>query len=98
MREVTVLHNQTLSDIAILYFGSDQVVFAIAKLNDFSGTEILFAGQKIKIPESKENEYKVVVDYYNNKKIVPATKTDYTIERVIDLGIGQMVISKSFKI
>ena len=48
---ITILHNQSLLDIAIQHTGAVENTFAIAVANGLSLTDDLPAGAEIKIPE-----------------------------------------------
>lgn len=66
MTEITVLHNQTLFDIAIQYYGTALMVFALALANDISPDVELVPGQKLKLPVATFNEPDIV-QYFAGK-------------------------------
>lgn len=74
MTKIKVLHNQTLFDIAIQYFGTTQAVFDIAILNNISITENLTVGMELQLPE-KDYGFNEIVKYFKSNNIKPATKT-----------------------
>lgn len=79
MKEVTVLENQSLLDIAIRHCGSMELLFEIARLNSISVTKKLQAGELIKVPVVLQ-ENKRIVEYYKTNNIQPGT--DYLREEV----------------
>lgn len=74
MTKIKVLHNQSLFDIAIQYFGTTQAVFDIAVLNNISITESLLVGSELQLPE-KDYGFGEVVKYFKSNNIKAATKT-----------------------
>lgn len=94
--EITVLHNQSLLDIAIQHTGSVHNAFAIAVYNNIAVSDPLKPGSILKLPEVQENTD--ILNYYTSKKIKPATAiTDVNIIPS-GKGIGWMQITKSFKV
>jgi hypothetical protein len=69
---VSVLHNQTLIDLAVRYCGTALAGFDIAKLNSMSLTDSLTAGQQIQIPET-DYGFREVANYFRSKRHQPAT-------------------------
>jgi hypothetical protein len=72
MKQITVLNNQTLLDVAIRHCGTVAAVVTIAILNNISVTDELTPGQLITIPKIGYG-YQEVIDYFNQNKIEPAT-------------------------
>lgn len=70
--KVTVLQNQTLSDIALQVYGSLEGVFVLATDNDLSVTDELKAGQVLGYQAEKVIN-KQIVQYYSDNNIHPAT-------------------------
>lgn len=70
--EITVLHNQTIFDIALQSFGSVEAVFDIALLNGISVTDILPVGLNLELPDA-DYGFREVVNYYKSNRIAPAT-------------------------
>lgn len=68
---VTVLSNQTLSDIAIQEYGVEEAVFLIAQVNNISPTDVLTAGTVLQCPDQTFNKQTQV--YCKNNHISPAT-------------------------
>lgn len=95
--EITVLHNQSLFDIAIQHTGIVENAFAIAQANNFSITTFLESGSKLVIPGTLEIN-KEVKGYYDAKKIQPATGTTDGTENGEELleGISYWIINKNF--
>ena len=95
--EITVLHNQSLFDIAIQHTGNVMNAFLIAQANNLSITALLVAGSKLIIPGTVEinNDVK---GYYAAKKIQPATGTTEGTENGEELleGISYWIINKNF--
>lgn len=71
MRTVIAHNNQSLLDISIQEYGTDENVLELAIENDLSITTSLFAGQVLRVPG--EPIYSSIVTYYRNKRIKPAT-------------------------
>lgn len=72
MTTIKVLHNQTIFDIAIQYFGTVEATYHIAMLNDISITDVLPVSLELMLPE-KDYGFNEVVNYYRSNKIAPAT-------------------------
>jgi len=69
---VTVLHNQTLIDLAVRNCGTAEAAFEIAVLNALMITDELEAGQKIQLPEI-DFGLNDIAKYFSAKKHQPAT-------------------------
>lgn len=97
--EITVLHNQSLFDVAIQHTGNLMNAFAIAQENGLSITAVLASGPALKIPVQVEIN-KDVQGYYSSKKIQPATAwSGEASEGEQELeGIGYWIIDKNFKV
>ena len=95
--EITVLHNQSLFDIAIQHTGSVENAFAIAAANDMSITCFLQSGSKIIIPSDVKMNNDVK-NYFDAKKIQPATGTTEGTENGTEEleGISYWIINKNF--
>lgn len=85
MKEVTVINNQSIFDLAIQEYGDAEAIVNVALDNNLSITDKLSPGQKIKLPiyENKKNQ---MVDYFANKKlsIVTAITEQQTQELIAD--------------
>ncbi|MEC3875928.1 hypothetical protein [Chryseobacterium salviniae] len=93
---ITVLHNQSLLDIAIQHTGSVFNAFSLAAANDLAISDSLLPGSKIFIPETIEITTDIA-NYYSSKALQPATayqENEFT-ER---LGIGWFKVGQTFKI
>ncbi len=90
----TVLHNQSLLDIAIQWTGSVANVFLIAQANGLAVSDELVAGSELTIPDT------VVLDtdiktYYTSRAIQPATAITTIIDDNTEPkleGIGYWII------
>lgn len=70
--EVIALHNQSIFDIALQYFGTVEAAFDIALLNKISVTDILPVGLKLELP-AIDYGFRQVLNYYKSNRIAPAT-------------------------
>ena len=71
--EQTVLHNQSLLDIAIQVDGSVFNVVNWSLANGISVTEALNPGTKLIAPKNKENAFDQVAQFFKNKAITIGT-------------------------
>lgn len=96
---IKILNNQSLLDVALQHTGSAQNAFLIAKENALSVTSYLVAGTVLMIPEGVPFNGEML-DFYESKKIQPATDETYTEgETPEELeGIGYWIINKNFKV
>ena len=95
--EITVLHNQSLFDIAIQHTGNVMNAFAIALENKISIGESLTSGRIISIPNVIVNSD--ILNYYKNKNINPGTKLKELMIGVKPLtGIGYWQIGETFEV
>ncbi len=92
---VTVLHNQSLLDIAIQATGKAENAIFIAVANNISITDDLEPGSELIIPEVPMDLD--VIAYYKAKDIQPATAIK-TEDINYPEGINYWEIEKSFKI
>lgn len=97
---VTVLHNQSLLDISICLFGSASSALKFAIENDISITDDLEVGKVLKVPKSVESELKLVAEYFQMKKINPATAitSEYLNEINYPEGIEYWGVGIDFEI
>lgn len=72
MAQITVLHNQSLLDVAIRHCGTAEAVVDIAILNNISITADLIPGQLITLPV-KDYGFQEVVNFFSVNKVDPAT-------------------------
>lgn len=97
MSKITVLHNQSLQDIALQRCGTIEAMADIVKLNNLSWTPDLVPGQIIQIP-SKDYGFQEVVNFFSTNKIDPAnalTDEDKALTEG-NSGIGSMTIGTTF--
>jgi hypothetical protein len=93
---ITVLHNQTLLDIAIQYTGIVKNSFDIAVYNGIAVSDSLIPGTSILIPDNIETDADVVA-YYLVNKLQPATEIDPDLITITPLsGIGYWEIENEF--
>ena len=87
--KVTVVNNQSLTDVAVQVYGSAEAVFILADENNLSVTDLLTAGQQLDY--SSENIVnKRVVDYYKANSIHPVTGFDGDVDsRLFDESFDQ---------
>ena len=71
MNNYIVHENQTLLDVSAHVYGRVDVVVALALLNNISITEVLTAGQIIKLVEAPVNS--LVKKSIESRNIIPAT-------------------------
>ncbi|MFW2137096.1 hypothetical protein ACK2M7_12595 [Chryseobacterium sp. TY4] len=97
--EITILHNQSLFDVAIQHTGNVTNAFAIAAANGLSVTALLASGAVINLPDAVEMNNDLY-GFYTAKKIQPATAwTGETDNGEQELeGIGYWIINKNFKV
>jgi len=88
MKRMDVLNGQNFFDVAVLASGTISNIFDIALLNDMSITDDI-SSNSILLPDL-ENTNKSVKEYYNIKKIKPATS------RGIRQGIGYWSVGLNF--
>ena len=93
---ITVLHNQSLLDVAIQHTGSVANCFAIAVANGLSVSDDLTPGIDLVIPEDAIID-KDVLRYQKSKGIQPATGIT-NLENEQLGGIDYMDVEGSFKV
>jgi hypothetical protein len=89
--EVTVLHNQSLIDIALQTTGKAENFLQIAMANDVVPTEPIAPGTILTIPEELEKD-EDIVRYYTANGIVPATELTETQSEGLELSFWEKVI------
>lgn len=91
MPKVTVLHNQTLLDIAIQESGSADNWLEIAMLNNLTPTDLIIPGASIEIPTDITINTGIV-NFLSTKGTKTATaNTDTTIEPTLQLSCQQKI-------
>ncbi|AZA90913.1 Uncharacterised protein [Chryseobacterium nakagawai] len=101
MTTITLLHNQSIIDIAIQYTGKAENCFEIALVNNISVSQFLEPGTAIKIPFTSEVNTDIdndVVQYYVFKQLQPASEiTEELIIKINPLsGINYWGIEENF--
>jgi hypothetical protein len=95
MNNYLVNENQTLLDVSAHVYGRVDLVMALSLLNDISTTEVLTAGQIIKLIEAPINSF--VKKSIENRNIIPATAISQNINIPTGpTGIGSMIIETNF--
>lgn len=68
MKEINVINNQSIFDIALVAYGNLEGVVSLCLENNLSLTDQLVPGQKIKVPEYAEAKSEIV-QYFEDRKI-----------------------------
>ncbi len=89
--QITVLHNQSLLDIATQYTGIPENYLQIAMENDLVPTDPITPGTTLTIPEDIEKD-EDIVRYYTANGIQPATELTETQTEALELTFWQKVI------
>lgn len=97
MATITVLHNQSLLDIAIQHTGDVTNAFALAVANGISVTDDLQPGADLVIPDDITTDADIL-NYYSAKGLQPATGYTATAIAPELEGIGYWIIQKNFKV
>lgn len=96
---VTVLHNQSIFDLAIQCYGTTAAAFDLAMYNGIVITATLTPGQALEVPE-RDYGHNDIVNYYKAKKHNPATAVSIGLSEISadneDTGIGEMIIEDTF--
>lgn len=95
--KITVLHNQTLADIAVRHCGTMEALGDIAILNNISITDNPKSGQLIELP-NKDYGSQEVVNFFASNRIDPATALTENDEALTEgnSGIGFWEIGNNF--
>jgi hypothetical protein len=91
MQKITVLHNQSLLDIAIQTTGKAENLLKIATENNLVPTEPLMPGAVLTIPDTVEMDTEIV-KFYGANGIVPATALTEELQN-INLTFWQKVVN-----
>ncbi len=94
----TILHNQSLLDLAIQHTGAVENTFAIAVANGLSLTDDLESGEALNLEPTTINQNKDILSYYQSKKLQPATAVTQLPEIERLEGIGYWIIQTDFKV
>nr|DAK82636.1 MAG TPA: hypothetical protein [Caudoviricetes sp.] len=95
--EITVLHNQSLLDLALQHTGTIESVFELAMLNNLSITDDVVAGKTLALPDEAFTN-KDILAYYIAKNLQPATAFSKEDEQVFERleGISIWAINLDF--
>lgn len=96
--KTTILHHQSLLDLAIQHTGSVENAFDLALQNNRSLTDDLEAGESIQLIAYGIQQNKDILNYYTAKNIQPATAVIILPEEERLEGIGYWAISVDFKV
>lgn len=90
----TIYHNQSLLDFAIQHTGDIESLFDFAKENNLCITDSLTAGEQLIVPDTTSKDIDIL-NYYTNKKILPASAIKILQEET-GKGIGYMKVGSTF--
>lgn len=94
---ITVLHNQSLLDLALQHTGTIESVFELAKDNALNITDDVQAGKTLVLPAETFTN-KDILGYYTAKNLQPATaftKEDEQVAKRLE-GISIWAINLDF--
>ena len=94
---ITVLHNQSLLDLALQHTGSIESVFELAEANALNITDEVVAGNTLVLPTEAFTN-KDILAYYTAKNLQPATaftKEDEQVAKRLE-GISIWAINLDF--
>ena len=96
---ITVLHNQSLLDVALQHTGTIESVFEFAKANTINITDDVQAGKTLVLPAEAFTN-KDILGYYTAKNLQPATAFSKEDEQVFERleGISIWAINLDFVI
>lgn len=94
---ITVLHNQSLLDLALQHTGSIESVFELAEANALNITDDVQAGKTLVLPAETFTN-KDILGYYTTKNLQPATAFSKKDEQVFERleGISIWAINLDF--
>ena len=87
MSTVTVIKYQSLFDLSIQVYGTQEGVLILAMANGLSVTDELEPGSVLKVPEFAEANTEIV-SYYRANNIKPATALGATDKKIIENNNG----------
>lgn len=96
--KTTILHHQSLLDLAIQHTGTAENAFDLALQNNRSITDDLEAGESIEFTAYGIQQNKDILNYYSAKRLQPATAVIMLPEEERLEGIGYWTISVDFKV
>ena len=94
---ITVLHNQSLLDLALQHTGTIESVFEMAEANALNITDDVVAGKTLVLPAEMLTN-KDILSYYKAKNLQPATaftKADEEVFKRLE-GISIWAINLDF--
>ena len=96
---ITVLHNQSLLDLALQHTGTIESVFELAEANTLNITDDVQAGKTLVLPAQAFSN-KDILGYYTAKNLQPATAFSKEDEQVFERleGISIWAINLDFVI
>lgn len=96
---VTVLHNQSLLDLALQHTGTIESIFEFAEANTINITDDVQAGKTLVLPAEAFTN-KDILGYYTAKNLQPATAFSKEDEQVFERleGISIWAINLDFVI
>lgn len=92
--KTTILHHQSLLDLAIQHTGTAENAFDLALANGLSLTDDLEAGGSIQLIAYGIQQNKDILNYYTAKNIQPATAITAAVEQ--PQGISYWAIGINF--
>jgi len=95
--EITVLHNQSLLDLALQHTGTIESIFELAEANALNITDDVVAGKTLALPDEAFTN-KDILAYYIAKNLQPATAFSKEDEQVFERleGISIWAINLDF--
>lgn len=96
---VTVLHNQSLLDLALQHTGTIESIFELAEANTLNISDDVVAGKTLVLPAEAFTN-KDILGYYTAKNLQPATAFSKEDEQVFERleGISIWAINLDFVI
>ena len=94
---ITVLHNQSLLDLALQHTGTIEIIFELAEANTLNISDDVVAGNTLVLPAEAFTN-KDILGYYTTKNIQPATAFTKEDEQVFERleGISIWAINLDF--
>lgn len=95
--EITVLHNQSLLDLALQHTGTMESIFELAEANALNITDDVVAGKTLALPDEAFTNQDILA-YYISKNLQPATAFSKEDEQVFERqeGISIWAINLDF--
>ena len=95
--EITVLHNQSLLDLALQHTGTIESIFEFAEANTLNITDDVVAGKILALPDEAFTNQDILA-YYISKNLQPATAFSKEDEQVFERqeGISIWAINLDF--